>query len=310
MISYAPLAAAAAAGTSLTGSLAFLDCQVNGAVANGYVRVFGADGASAVALSIGLTLYLTVMAVGLLAGHERLTSGALRSKALTLGFVLSVAVAWPAYQAVAQSLLVGGPDQVAQALLGAPAGATQAFAARLDGLFDSAAMVGGPFSSDLATDLLWSSATLLLTATLGLLVAARLVLAALFALGPIFILFALFDNARGVFEGWLKAALGFALAPLLVVLGGCGLVALVDPVIGAVIDDPVGAVIDMRLIVALFVISASYAAMAAALVWAGVALGRGRTTRGARAGDAPTVLGDGAASLARRALHQAAASGA
>ncbi len=36
----------------------------------------------------------------------------------------------------------------------------------------------------------------------------------LLALGPLFIALMLFDSTRGLFEGWLRASLGFALAPL------------------------------------------------------------------------------------------------
>ncbi len=40
------------------------------------------------------------------------------------------------------------------------------------------------------------------------------------ALGPIFIICGLFEGTRGLFEGWLKAAVLFALTPLLAVLIG------------------------------------------------------------------------------------------
>ena len=40
------------------------------------------------------------------------------------------------------------------------------------------------------------------------------------ALGPIFVICGLFEGSRGLFDGWLKAAVLFALTPLLAVLIG------------------------------------------------------------------------------------------
>ncbi|MBE7218949.1 MAG: type IV secretion system protein, partial [Caulobacteraceae bacterium] len=62
--------------------------------------------------------------------------------------------------------------------------------------------------------LLLFSAVALLLSTLGVLLMAKVVLGLLLALGPIFIACLLFDSTRGVFEGWLRASLGFAFAPL------------------------------------------------------------------------------------------------
>ena len=64
--------------------------------------------------------------------------------------------------------------------------------------------------------LLLGSAVVLLLSTLGVLLMAKIVLGFLLALGPIFIAALLFDSTRGVFEGWLRASLGFAFAPLAV----------------------------------------------------------------------------------------------
>jgi type IV secretion system protein VirB6 len=58
------------------------------------------------------------------------------------------------------------------------------------------------------------SATILLLSSLGVLLAAKIVLALLLAIGPVFVGLALFDSTRSLFEGWLRASIGFALAPL------------------------------------------------------------------------------------------------
>jgi type IV secretion system protein VirB6 len=267
---------------AVTATLTSLDCQVNGAVASGYTHLFGAGGALGLALSAGLTIYLTFIAIGLLTGHTRLTLGALGPKVLTLGFFLTFATAWPAYHTVIYGLLTGGPDQVASAFLGAKSGATQAFAGRLDALFDAVLEIGRQLAAmpktpnlALAANLVWASAITLLLATLGLLVIARIVLAVLLALGPIFIVFGLFEGSRGLFEGWLRTATAFAIAPTLVVLGGSGLLAVIGPLINAVADDPIGAVSALQPVVSLFLACLIYAGLVVALTWTAVALTRG-----------------------------------
>jgi type IV secretion system protein VirB6 len=59
----------------------------------------------------------------------------------------------------------------------------------------------------------------MLLTSLGAVLASKIVLGLLLGLGPLFIALLLFDATRGVFEGWLRASIGFALAPLLALLG-------------------------------------------------------------------------------------------
>lgn len=66
--------------------------------------------------------------------------------------------------------------------------------------------------------MLVATAALLLISTLGVLLAAKIVLGVLLGVGPVFIALLLFDATRGLFEGWLRATLGFALAPLMATL--------------------------------------------------------------------------------------------
>ena len=75
---------------------------------------------------------------------------------------------------------------------------------------------------------------ILLLGTVGVLVVCRLALAALLIIGPVFIVLALFEGTRGLFEGWLKSVAMFALVPLLTVVMGSGaLVAIAPMVAGA-----------------------------------------------------------------------------
>lgn len=299
-------------GATLAGALESLDCQVNGAVAAGYGHIFGAHSVLGAALTAGLTLYVAILALGLITGRTRLTLRALGPRVLSLGFILAFATAWPAYHAVVYGLLTGGPDQVASALLGAQSGATRAFAGRLDALFDALFQIGQSLSTtprspklDMATNLIWSSAFLILLSTLGLLVIARIILAALLALGPIFIAFGLFAGTRGLFEGWLRLAVGFAFTPLLIVIGGSGLLSVLGPAIAAIGEDPAAAVERMRPIATLFGVSVIYTGLLLALAGTAIALTRGwRLPKGGAAEASPQSAHT--SSMARETHHAGA----
>lgn len=304
------------ADASLSSTLTSLDCQVNGAVAGGYGRLFGAGGAFGAALTATLTLFVVLIALGLLTGRTRLTLSTMAPKALALGLVLTFATAWPAYQAVVYGLLTGGPDEIASAFLGAHSGATQAFAGRLDALFDAIVEAGQAVAQVakspnlvVATSLTWVSALMLLLSTVGLLVVARIVLAVLLALGPIFILFGLFGATRGLFEGWLRTSVSFALAPMLIVIGGSGLMAVLAPLITAITDDPAAAVSDLRPVVTLFLAAMIYAGLTVALACTAVALTRGWRLRLAPGTAAPQIsAGASAERPASASINLAAAS--
>ncbi|MCI3131092.1 type IV secretion system protein [Phenylobacterium aquaticum] len=267
----------------LSAGLQVLDCQVNLAVAQGYGRLFAGGGTFSAALTSALTLYVAFLALGLITGRTRLSLPALAPRVLTLGLVLTFATAWPAYHAVIYGLLTGGPDQVAQALMGGRGGATQAFAGRLDILFDGVVQAAqglgaqaGPNTPQVQTALrlLWLSGLVLLLATAGLLVITHVVLAVLLALGPLFVATGLFDATRGLFQGWLRTSVGFGFAPLLVVVGGAGALDLLNPLVVAIADDPAAAVRDLRPVVTLFLAALIYAGLTLTLAWAAFMLTR------------------------------------
>ena len=135
-------------------------------------------------------------------------------------------------------------------ILGNQGSATQLFAQRLDVLFDviarsahlaqganATATVGTvPVVANMSpkpADLLWMGSLMLLVGTVGVLIVARIALAAVMALGPVFIVMALFKGTRGLFEGWLKAAIMLALTPLFAVLIGGGTLVMAAPMIRA-----------------------------------------------------------------------------
>lgn len=281
---------------SLSTTLAAIDCQLNAGVAGAYGRLFATGGALGLALTTVLTIYIAVLAFGLLTGRTRLTLPALAPKATALCLVLTFATSWQAYHAVIHTLLSAGPDQVAAIVLGARDGATHAFASRVDALFNGVleaskavadANQGEAANTQNATGLIWFSALELLLSTVGLLVVSRVLLAILLAVGPVFVVLALFGNTRGLFEAWLRTTLAFALTPMLVVLGGGAVLSAMGPIIAAITADPAGAIRTLRPIVMLFVGVNVYAVLVLAAAWTAFSLTRGWKTQ-----DAKSTVGD------------------
>jgi type IV secretion system protein VirB6 len=270
-------------------ALASVDCRVGLVVTSSYGRLFGQDGAFGTVLTVLLTLYVAFVALGLMTGRTRLTLSGMVPKVLAIGLVLTFATSWPAYHAVIYGLLVGGPDQVATALAG-PGGSAASFSGRLDELLGRFAEVAkvlgdnapgqskalGPLAGpQMAAALVWLSGMMILLASAGALVLTRIVLALLLAMGPVFVVLALFRQTRGLFEGWLRTALVFALAPTLTVLAGSAALALLGPLVDAIADDPAGAVADLKPILELFMGAVVYVGLVAMMIWTSASLVRG-----------------------------------
>lgn len=272
--------------TSVSASLRAMDCQIGEAVEIGYNRLFGPGGAFGYALTSLLIIYVALLAYGFLTGRTRLTMSMMSPRLVTMVLVLTFVSVWPAYRAIFYGLLMDGPDQIAAALLGQQgSSAVMNFAERLDALFvlfadiaqkleptpaGQTAAIAPPKS--MAVTLFWLSGLFLLVSTLGVLILSRLVLNLLLILGPIFILFALFGQTRGLFNGWLRTSLVFALVPMLTVLGGTAALSLFLPLIDAIAFDPQRAVTQIQPMVMLFMGSLIYSAFLAVLMWVAASL--------------------------------------
>ena len=256
--------------SGIAEALRVVDCMSGEAASFAFARLFGTDALLGQALTAALTLYIGFYAIGLLTGRTSLSLSSLTPRMMTLGIALTFATSWVAYQSVIWNLLVGAPDQIASLLIGTQGSATSLFADRLDKIFavvaqaaaaTEAATAGTRDTGSLASgpDLLWLSALLLLLGTVGVLLVARIALAAMLALGPIFIICGLFEGSRGLFEGWLKAAVLFALTPLLAVLIGGATIALLSPMLDSL--AAAGGQVPLRLTTTLFLAAAVYCAL-------------------------------------------------
>ena len=108
----------------------------------------------------------------------------------------------------------------------------------------------------------------------------RLALAALLIIGPVFIVLALFEGTRGLFEGWLKSVAMFAFVPLLTVVMGSGALVAIAPMVSG-LDGSGRRTIPMRTAVSILVAAIIYVSLmllvlkVAANLTRGWRLGRG-----------------------------------
>lgn len=271
----------AAGPASIADALQKVDCLTAEATQVSFNRLFGPGGSLTPALTILLTLYVAFFAVNLLTGRSALRVSLMTPRMMTMGLVLTFVTSWIAYQSVVWNLAIGAPDQVAGILLGSDGSATQLFASRLDGLFSAVtnaanSLAGEPeASAKLASpsNMLWISALMLLLGTVGVLVVCRIALAALLMLGPVFIVLALFQGTRGLFEGWLKSVVGFALVPLLTVIMGSGAVIAILPMVQGLATS--GGELSLRTSVGILVASVVYFALMFLVVELALSLTRG-----------------------------------
>jgi type IV secretion system protein VirB6 len=238
--------------------LGVVDCNVQTLIASGYGALFDPRGVFVPVLTVGLTLYVALVGYRLMLGRSPMTVTDFTLTAVKLGVVLALATQWGAYQQVVYRVLFHGPQQIADVILrtfdargfasggGVFDGLQRAFvdltsfspatppgaagAGAVNPALGGGNPVGGPTAAGngaLSTLLskagfdsllLLLSAVILLVSSLGVLLACKIVLGVLLATGPIFIALLLFEGTRGVFEGWLRASLAFAFAPLAVTL--------------------------------------------------------------------------------------------
>lgn len=248
-------------GTSLAATLRGIDCLSGSMTQQAFGRLFGSEGQLVPALTILLTIFIALFGFALLTGRTSLGIRSLVPRMMTLGLVLTFATSFAAFQIVFPNLFIGAPDQVASILTGTSGSATTVFADKIDIVFTAISEIaksqqgggeGGSASLFSPLNLMWAGAMLFLIGTVGILVTTRIALGVLLALGPVFIVMALFQGTRGMFVGWLKAAVLLAVAPLLAVLSGTLMLEMSVPVINAL--SPFPGEIDARAAFAFFMV--------------------------------------------------------
>ncbi len=122
--------------------------------------------------------------------------------------------------------------------------------------------------------LLWLAALVLMGASVGVLLVVRLVLALLLLLGPLFVACALFAASRGLFEGWLRTTVKFALVPLFTLPLTAAAIAVIVPFAAVLGQEPITNVRDSPALIIVFVVLVFAAVMVqAARLGGGIAGG-------------------------------------
>lgn len=255
---------------SVSQMLLAVDCESKAKVEIGFQHLFGNGGDLQTVLTLILTLYVAIFGFDLLLGRSRLNVNIMTPKMLKLGVILTLSTSWVAYQETVWRILVEAPDEIATAITGSEISATYDFAKKFDLMFTSLTESAqdaqsansvipppGSLTPQLAgtparpADLLWLSSLVLLLGTIGVLVASKVALCILLVVGPIFIVLGLFESTRGLFEGWLKASVSIAIAPILSLLLGNGVLNAIEPVIDRLASNSRGPSLEIALSVLL-----------------------------------------------------------
>ncbi|KQN04356.1 hypothetical protein ASE85_04695 [Sphingobium sp. Leaf26] len=214
----------------------YVDCQAGLLGEAGYAALSASNSPIIMALGSLLTILIAFQGYRLLLGDQlQIRDGILL--AAKIGLVLAFATQWSAYRSVVYNLAVEAPQEIVALLPGAGGGSGRSFPARLQGSYQTiaeltrpaavAAPIAPPAPETGATapaspppmafslagnPLLAGAGILLLISGLAILLSVRLITGLLLALGPLFFACLLFDTTRGLFEGWVRALLGAAIA--------------------------------------------------------------------------------------------------
>jgi type IV secretion system protein VirB6 len=213
----------------LSTVLRHIDCQGQTIGSVGYQALSDPGSAFSLALTGLLTIFVAIFGLRLmLAGALTLRDGVLAM--VKIGVVLVIATSWPAYRVLAYDVIVHGPAEVGAAI-GRPTGLPGAHGELIGRLqIADAAIIrltslgsgrndpanafqapangpaGPPQHVPIPDDPAFGSARVLfLSGTIAAFVVVRLMSGLLLALAPLFAGLLLFDIARGLFVGWLRA---------------------------------------------------------------------------------------------------------
>lgn len=219
----------------------YIDCQAALLGQDGYAALVASN--SPIILSLGglLTILIAVQGYRLLLGEPlQIRDGVLL--AAKVGLVLAFATQWSAYRPVVYNLTIEAPKEMMALLPGAGGGTGRSFPARLQTSYQAIAELTRPSNLSAATNpqppqpgggaatapavpqnlpfslvgnpVMIAAGIMLLVSGLAVLVSVRLIAGLLLALGPLFFACLLFDTSRGIFEGWVRALVGTAIASL------------------------------------------------------------------------------------------------
>lgn len=241
----------------LSTLLRHIDCQAQTIGANGYQALADPGSPFALALTGLLTIFVALFGLRMMLGQTPTVRDGVMA-VVKIGVVLTIAASWPGYRTVVYDVVVQGPAQLSAALVRAAGlpGGNGDLVNRLQSADTSIIRLinYGTGRDDLAVlpsanpnepaqrtpiadnpALGWAR-VFFLSSTIAAFAAVRLTAGVLLALAPLFAGLLLFDMARGLFVGWLRA-LVFALLASVVTTIVLGVqLALLEPWLAQVIQ--------------------------------------------------------------------------
>lgn len=222
----------------LSTLLRHIDCQAQTIGATGYQALADPGAPLSLALTALLTIFIALFGLRMVLGETpTLRDGVMA--VVKIGVVLLIATSWPAYRTVVYDVIVHGPGQLAAAI-GRPTGLPGAGgdlvgrlqtsdnaisrlitlgSGRNDLVSTQPAGSAEPQREPIADDPAFGAARILfLSGTVAAFAVVRLTAGVLLALAPLFAGLLLFDMARGVFVGWVRALIFTMLASLAVTI--------------------------------------------------------------------------------------------
>ena len=206
-----------------------IDQSVDSFILDGYTNVAQA---LETPLRLMLVLFVAVYGFGLLFGRlEMPLRNAIRHLLIAI-FVVTFATSNYAAQAsaIVSQVFIDGPNQLASAIVGGRAASDQDGSLKdtIGEVWDKGIEAGsrtwergGFFSNQGAffmALLVWIVTAVMLIPAVAYLVLAKIALAALLVLTPFMVILLLFNNTRGIFEGWLRQVIIFAIIPVIIFL--------------------------------------------------------------------------------------------
>lgn len=219
-----------------------IDCQAQTIGTTGYQALADPGSPITLVLTALLTIFIALFGLRLVLGETpTLRDGVMA--VVKIGVVLLIATSWPAFRTIVYDVIVHGPAELGAAI-GRPAGLPGADGglirrlevsdnaiSRLTALgsgrndLTSRPPADGPGSAEAAQrtpiedDPAFGAARVLfLSATVAAFAVVRLTAGVLLALAPLFAGLLLFDMARGLFVGWVRALIFTLLASLAVTI--------------------------------------------------------------------------------------------
>ena len=215
----------------IRGVLFAVDCRSRDFAELGYRSLTGATSPFQAALTIVLTLYVAALGYRLLFATEGARVSEAPGVAIKIGVILTLVASWSTFQTLVFDLASKAPLEIAalaaaplqaqgSALAADPVGGLQVAYDQLNAgaaAFGKVApAVAKSYTSGEAAagQALADAAGALFATTAGIVSVAMIAVGVLTALGPLFITLFLFRHTRGLFEGWVRALVAAALAPI------------------------------------------------------------------------------------------------